>query len=306
MWEAFVEAAENGDTARVQGLIAVAAGADVSHLVSEASEALRRAALYGHMETAEDALKFAADRGYTALVKMLIATGADVHARDNAAILTAAYGGDMETMKVLMAVGMDINTLSSALRNAAQRGHTAMVEMLIAAGADVHFSNNYAVRWAARYGHILTVEVLIAAGADIRAEDDSALIWAVDNKHTEMVRVLVAAGADIHARDDCLLRDAADAGDTAMLRALHSRDVDSGQVQVCSVVGTAPYIPVPPHILTRLVLPPDADCPVCLRTLANLCPNLSMGLSCGHMMCTGCAGVLAANNIPCPPCHIKK
>ena len=64
------------------------------------------------------------------------------------------------------------------------------------------------------------LEILIAAGADIHADDDAALHLAAGNGDAETVRVLIAAGADIHARGDYALRRAAEYGRTEIVELL--------------------------------------------------------------------------------------
>ncbi|UCF81439.1 MAG: ankyrin repeat domain-containing protein, partial [Acidobacteriota bacterium] len=95
-----IEAAEAGDTAKVEQLIEQ--GADVN---------------------AEDkygitALMFAAKNGQTEIVKALVDAGADVEAKDKygvTALMAAASGSHTETVKVLIDAGADANIKSPAL-----------------------------------------------------------------------------------------------------------------------------------------------------------------------------------------------
>jgi ankyrin repeat protein len=56
---------------------------------------------------------------------------------------------------------------------------------------------------AARSGHVAVVEQLLANGANVDAKagrDQTALMWAVTQQHPAVVKILLANGADVHAR----------------------------------------------------------------------------------------------------------
>jgi len=106
----------------------------------------------------------AANRGDTKAVQTLLASGANVNAKDAQgydALCLAAKGGHTETVRTLLSVGADVHaTNDSALCSAANRGRTETVKVLLAAGADVHAENEYALCWAAYDGRAETVQVL--------------------------------------------------------------------------------------------------------------------------------------------------
>jgi len=87
-------------------------------------------------------LMVAADRGNLASVRLLIARGANVNAKDyedNTPLMMAAYG-DEDIAKALIDAGADVkkrNPCSFPLRNAAQSGRKGTVDALLAKGADV-------------------------------------------------------------------------------------------------------------------------------------------------------------------------
>jgi hypothetical protein len=83
------------------------------------------------------------------------------------------------------------------------------VQMLIAAGADVHAGHDRALCWAAKNGHTEIVKILLDAGADVHADHDYALCCADNNGHTKTVKVLLDAGADVHASRDVFMYYAA-------------------------------------------------------------------------------------------------
>jgi|CZKX01.1.fsa_nt_gi hypothetical protein len=133
----------------------------------------------------------AASNGNTATLKALLATDANVHAADDAALRAAASNGHTETVQVLLAscAGAHAND-DYALRWAAKGGYTETVRTLLAAGANVHATGDYGLRYAALCGHTETVKVLLANGASVRFLDDEALRRATSNGHTETVQVL--------------------------------------------------------------------------------------------------------------------
>ena len=116
------------------------------------------------------ALAAACTAGHAAVVQMLLAAGADVHASGDEALLSASV-----------------------------QGHAAVVRLLLAAGADVHFADDRALRSASAYGEADAVAALLAAGANVHAKDDDALVVAVAIGHAETVARLVASGADVRS-----------------------------------------------------------------------------------------------------------
>jgi hypothetical protein len=76
-------------------------------------------------------------------------------------LFDAAYFGHTEVVKLLLASGANVHAkYDFALRWAAWFGHTETVKVLLASGADVHAGNDAALRWAADHGHTETVRVL--------------------------------------------------------------------------------------------------------------------------------------------------
>jgi len=98
-------------------------------------------------------------------------------------------------------------TLDKALWDAAWDGRTAVVELLLAAGADVDAKDEdgwTALHDAAWGGHAAVAELLLAAGADVNAQDNDgwiALHDAARNGHSAVVELLLEAGADVNAKN---------------------------------------------------------------------------------------------------------
>jgi rhodanese-related sulfurtransferase len=120
-----------------------------------------------------------------------------------------AYSSIMSTW--LAQAGFEAQALNASIANqttplmlAAREGRTALVQELIAAGADLESVNtdgNTAL-WAACYAENLDIiELLLAAGANINHQNGdgvSALIYTASAGKTDVVALLLAHGAHTH------------------------------------------------------------------------------------------------------------
>lgn len=81
--------------------------------------------------------------------RLLLAAGADVHARNDQALTTAVCNGDEQRVAVLLAAGADVHAQDDlALREALYDGFAGIVRLLLAAGANVHVLGDMALRLA--------------------------------------------------------------------------------------------------------------------------------------------------------------
>ena len=135
--------------------------------------------------TGASLLLAASQAGHLAVVKWLLAQGADVNlARDDGStpLLAACSKGHDACVAALIAAGADVNRSkangTSPLTSAAQHGHFNVVRHLVAAGADVDqtaLGGFSALYKAAQQGHVPTAAALLAAGADVnRAAPDGS------------------------------------------------------------------------------------------------------------------------------------
>jgi ankyrin repeat protein len=122
-------------------------------------------------------------------------------------LMYAAHAGNIEVIKLLLAKGADVNARNivngSALMLAAQKGDTAVVKLLLERGADAHIKNDYgytALMYAAssESNDPELIRAFLARGAEInvKAKDgETALKLAGRKGRTEIVRLLEKAGA---------------------------------------------------------------------------------------------------------------
>ena len=136
--------------------------------------------------------------------------------------MTAARTGKVDAVRVLLARGADVHAKEprrgqTALMWAAAEGHVAVIEELIKAGADFRTpldSGFTPLMFAVRQGHIAAVKALLKAGVDVnepvqvRANPKlpegerpiragtTPLDLAVANAHFELASELLDAGAD--------------------------------------------------------------------------------------------------------------
>ena len=123
-------------------------------------------------------LHLAAFFGHPAVAEVLLANGADVHARStnamqNAPLHAAAAGRHTEAASVLLAHGADVNSTQhggwTPLHAAAQSGNVELARLLIGLGAEVKAraeNKQSALDLALTKGHQETVELLEEHGAE--------------------------------------------------------------------------------------------------------------------------------------------
>ena len=165
-----------------------------------------------------------------AVTEMLVKAGADVNTTGEdgmTALMYAAMHDDPRVVKRLLEAQADVAARDAkgwtALMHATRkdRGHAAIIELLIAAGAEVnaaHKRGGTALSSACYNGHVGAVERLLDAGSKVNVKDQGGwtpLICACFNGHAPIVKRLLAAGADVNAEDGAgrsPLRVATDSG----------------------------------------------------------------------------------------------
>jgi cytohesin len=121
--------------------------------------------------------------------------------------LMAAYKGDRIGVQRLVENGKAQETFEQGLtllHAAAAGGHTAIVELLLTNGSDVHSQTQAgytALHHAVAGNHREVAELLLAKEAEIDAEPgtQTTLHWAIREQHKDMIEWLVARGASPNA-----------------------------------------------------------------------------------------------------------
>ncbi len=158
-----------------------------------------------------EALHMAVRSGNLNEVDKLLASGADVNARDTLGgtpLLDAAWAGNVEIARVLLQHGADVNAVhreagSTALEYAVLTGRTAIVKLLLAAGANTARRYRYdqtVLHLAAARGFPQILELLVNSRIALNPVDvngNTPLDEAVLHNQAESVRFLIAHGADV-------------------------------------------------------------------------------------------------------------
>jgi uncharacterized protein len=155
------------------------------------------------------------DRSYSSglgderyVIEMLMAAGGDVNTKTEngtTPLMIAAHGGRVDLVRYLLEKGAQVDA-----RNVPKE--TALIA---AANRQGDRDGNFPVREALHTDKDKVVEVLVAAGADINASDgsgDTPLILASRYGRIEVVRFLIERGAELNLRNR--------AGETALLASI--------------------------------------------------------------------------------------
>ena len=138
--------------------------------------------------------------------------------------------------------GNSLDPKDEALLQAAFDGDLALVESVVAKGANVEVTgpkSRTSTIWAAANGHTAIVKFLHGQGADIDAKDSGGqtpLMFAVKGSHRDTVEYLLENGADVNARSKkrgfTALITAAAVGDVEVVRLLLEHGADKSVVEL--------------------------------------------------------------------------
>lgn len=128
-------------------------------------------------------------------------------------ILRLARSGHTRRLQTLLESEVDINFLHrktgmTPLMTAAHAGCIAVVELLLKYNADPNLradDNASALHWASRNGNLEVVNMLVAAGADLNArrqtdrggDGPAPIHMALEESHDDVAIALIDAGASI-------------------------------------------------------------------------------------------------------------
>jgi ankyrin repeat protein len=156
----------------------------------------------------------AAGRDFAAM-KALLAQKADVNAAQadgSTALHWAVYWDNAEAVDLLLKAGAATTAATrlnaTPLYLAAEGGNVAMIQKLLAAGADpnqaVLSQNETPLMFAARSGNVEAVRALLDKGAELEATDklrgSTALLWAAEQNQAAVLKLLLSRGANVNAK----------------------------------------------------------------------------------------------------------
>lgn len=167
----------------------------------------------GEKQFEQTPLALAAASGQTAVVRLLLARGADPNARDGSGytVLRRAVPKPVLVRLLLNAgarLGNDAAGHHAILAEAAGDGESETVALLLDHGADPNAATdrgNTALRGAAWRGRADIAAMLLNRGARTEAQGarfEAPLLTAASQSHAEVVRLLLAHGAKITARNE--------------------------------------------------------------------------------------------------------
>lgn len=203
--------------------------------LTEVTMGLLNAAAGGNDEVRGEALKLAAEGGYTILVKQLLETGTseDTMAQIGIAFNEAVRNGHEAVVKLLLESGYNLEPVNASdinplLHRAAKRGHVAVVKQLLEHKAEPQPDDfeHTPLHFAARSGNLNIVQQLLTAGASIDpsdTDDYTPLHYASKNGHQFVVGLLLSYGAsvgEVNTKSNTPLHLAAENGHVEVVKQL--------------------------------------------------------------------------------------
>lgn len=165
-----------------------------------------------HLAIGGDALlHLVASYGSLAVAQLLLDSGADVDALDRleqTPLIIAVHEGRLAMVKLLIARGAQVSlkaaaTGLSALTSAASYGHLKILQFFVGCYGQEIVDQHQLLHCAVAGGAVSSVEYLLSLHPDLEAKDEDGLTplcSAMCCLDTDLVELLVMNGADIHAK----------------------------------------------------------------------------------------------------------
>ncbi|KAF1326568.1 Serine/threonine-protein phosphatase 6 regulatory ankyrin repeat subunit, partial [Globisporangium splendens] len=190
--------------------------------------------------------------GHVDIMKILIASGADVNECGGRALLCAWLKRRADMVDALLAHEVNVDVpyadRQDRLARAIERGDVDMTDALLASGADANQKNRLYVLpiiIATEKGHSEIIKILVASGAIVDSTDDrgeTPLLCAVRDSAVDTIRVLLDLKANVDKANsaDCTpLHIAAKLDHLDIVRVLLAADAD---VNNANIKGDTPLI----------------------------------------------------------------
>jgi len=172
------------------------------------------------MQTLNQELIHAAETGDTRAVQQLLASGANINARDDLGrtpMMAATHGNRVEVVRLLIQAGADINLQDHRKDNpflyAGAEGLLEILKLTIDAKADTKITNRFggtALIPAAERGHVQVVRELLTR-TDVNVNHVNNLGWTAlleavilgngGERHQQIAQLLIDHGANVNLAD---------------------------------------------------------------------------------------------------------
>jgi ankyrin repeat protein len=159
----------------------------------------------------------AAMHGDKLALRALLEKKSDVNAAQvdgTTALHWAVRAEDLELTEILLKAGAKVAAANqfgaTPMLLAAMNGNAAILDRLIAAGADpnapISQTGDTALMITARTGQVDAVRILLNHGAKVNTKESwggtTALMWAVSERHVAVAELLIERGADVNAKSN--------------------------------------------------------------------------------------------------------